>query len=147
MIKKKSVFIASDHAGFLLKQYLIKNLDNTIDLGTDNTESCDYPIFAKKLVDKILASSCSEYCGILICGTGIGMSISANRNKNIRAALCFNEKMAEMSRKHNDANIIIFGANVIDEETALKCAQIFLNTDFEYGRHERRLSLIDGDLS
>ncbi len=144
MINKK-IFIASDHAGFLLKQYLVEKLqhENIIDLGTKNIESCDYPIFTQKLVHQILSSSQNKYYGILICGTGIGMSIAANRNTGIRAALCFNEKMAEMSRKHNNANVIIFGANIIDKETALECVQIFFKTEFEYGRHEGRLHLID----
>lgn len=144
MINKK-IFIASDHAGFLLKQYLIEKLqsENIIDLGTKNIESCDYPILAQKLVHQILSSYQNEYYGILICGTGIGMSISANRKKGIRAALCFNKKMAEMSRKHNNANIIVFGANIINTKTALECVQIFLKTEFEYGRHEHRLYLID----
>lgn len=151
-MSNRKILIASDHAGFLLKQYLIQNLKNETmtDLGTCNTESCDYPIFAKRLVDGILSSYHDDCYGILICGTGVGMSIAANRNKNIRAAMCFNEKMAEMSRKHNNSNIIVFGACIIEQEIALKCVQIFLKTEFEYGRHERRLHLIDelieGDL-
>lgn len=133
-----SVFIASDHAGFKLKEYL-KTKFNLLDLGTNNEDSCDYPVFAKKLVSKIKNTD----KGILICGTGIGMSIVANRYKNIRAALCFNEEMAILSRKHNDANIIVFGARIISNETALICTEKFLWTDFSGERYKRRLELID----
>ena len=132
------IFIASDHAGFRLKEFLKKHFE-LIDLGTDSESSCDYPIFAKKLAEKING----ENCGILICGTGIGMSIAANRFSHIRAALCVNETMAELARQHNDANVLVLGARIIFEDTALKCVEKFLSTDFEGGRHQRRISLIN----
>jgi ribose 5-phosphate isomerase B len=133
-----SIFIASDHAGFELKEYL-KSYFDLSDLGTYDNTSCDYPVFAKKLCNQIKESD----KGILICGTGIGMSITANRFKNIRAALCFNEEMAILSRQHNDANVLVLGARIISAETARRCVEKFLSTDFEGGRHQRRLDLID----
>ncbi|MDR0632275.1 MAG: ribose 5-phosphate isomerase B [Holosporaceae bacterium] len=138
------IFIASDHVGFGMKRYLIEKSEwDLTDLGTDCPESCDYPIFARKLSDCVLEAG--DNCGILICSTGIGMSIAANRCVGIRAALCFNEKMAEFSRRHNDANVIVFGANVVNYETAANCLRVFLQTEFEGGRHNRRLKLIDGE--
>jgi ribose 5-phosphate isomerase B len=130
-----------------MKQWLIEKsmnqLDlNLIDLGANSPESCHYPIFAKKLSNNMLQAE-GAY-GILICSTGIGMAIAANRHKWIRAALCFNEKMAELSRRHNDANVIVFGASVIDSKTALSCLRAFLDTPFDGGRHRERLELIDG---
>ncbi|MBO6056314.1 MAG: ribose 5-phosphate isomerase B [Alphaproteobacteria bacterium] len=133
-----SIFIASDHAGFELKEYLQTQF-NLLNLGTHNEESCDYPVFAKKLAIRLK----NDDKGILICGTGIGMSIAANRFKNIRAALCFNEEMAKLARQHNDANILVLGARIISPETAKTCVEKFLSTDFEGGRHQRRLELID----
>lgn len=132
------IFIASDHAGFELKEYL-KAQFNLLDLGPHSVESCDYPVFAKKLVTRLK----NDDKGILICGTGIGMSIAANRFRNIRAALCFNEKMATLARKHNDANILVLGARIIPPEIAKNCVEKFLSTDFEGGRHQRRLELLD----
>lgn len=133
-----SIFIASDHAGFELKEYLQTQF-NLLNLGTHNEESCDYPVFAKKLAIRLK----NDDKGILICGTGIGMSIAANRFKNIRAALCFNEEMAKLARQHNDANILVLGARIISPEAAKTCVEKFLSTDFEGGRHQRRLELID----
>jgi ribose 5-phosphate isomerase B len=136
------IFIASDHAGFAMKQYLLEYSGfKMIDLGTDSPESCDYPVFAKKLSDEIL--NVENGYGVLICNTGIGMTIAANRRRGIRAALCFNEKMAELSRRHNDANIIVFGSGIITNETALNCLRLFFNAEFEAGRHRRRLDLLD----
>lgn len=147
------LFIASDHAGFQLKSDLIKKMREyndkfndseieLVDLGTDSDESCDYPIFANKLIENVLNASEKDR-GILICGTGIGMSIAANRHLQIRAALCFNEGMAIMSRKHNDANVLVLGARIIDFDVAVQCVRAFLKTDFEGGRHARRLALMD----
>ncbi|MDR0753398.1 MAG: ribose 5-phosphate isomerase B, partial [Holosporaceae bacterium] len=128
------VFIASDHAGYDMKQYLLEEAGlDMIDLGTIDRSSCDYPIFAHKLCDSILMTKNS--CGILICSTGIGVAITANRYCRIRAALCVNEKMAELSRRHNDANVIVFGANIITYAMALSCLRIFLETKFDGGRH------------
>ncbi|MDR2682041.1 MAG: ribose 5-phosphate isomerase B [Holosporaceae bacterium] len=139
-----SVFIASDHAGFGLKKFLMEQLNAAItDLGTDNPISCDYPIFAHKLVQHLLSCNPDESRGILICGTGIGMSMVANRYDGIRAALCFHEEMAEMARRHNNANVIVFGARNTDNDVALECVRIFLNTEFDGGRHENRLHLMN----
>ena len=136
------IFIASDHAGFELKQYLIETLKEGIrDLGTYSTESCDYPIYAHKLTEEVLNNTNSV--GILICGSGVGMSITANRKNGIRAALCSNEEIAELSRKYNDANVLVLGARFISKECALKCVRTFLQTPFEGGRHARRVELID----
>lgn len=164
---RKSVFIASDHAGFALKEFLISGLTDCEvlvdananandadanacrpvldlrDLGTySGDQSCDYPIFVNELVSHVLSSK--DRYGILICGSGIGMSIAANRVRGIRAALCFNEHMSEMSRKHNDANVIVFGASVIPFVEALRCVIKFMETSFEGGRHKRRIDMIDG---
>lgn len=133
-----SIFIASDHAGFELKEYLQTQF-NLLDLGTHSTESCDYPVFAKMLCSQMKEGD----KGILICGTGIGMSIAANRFRNIRAALCFNEEMATLARQHNDANILVLGARIISPETAKNCVEKFLDTDFEGGRHQRRVESMD----
>ncbi|MDR2157743.1 MAG: ribose 5-phosphate isomerase B [Holosporaceae bacterium] len=136
------IFIASDHAGFAMKQDLLKYSGlKMIDLGTNGIESCDYPIFAQKLSRNVLNTKGSR--GILICNTGIGMTIAANRYKGIRAALCLNEKMTELSRRHNNANVIVFGSGIIDAETALSCLQLFFNSKFESGRHRRRLNLLE----
>jgi ribose 5-phosphate isomerase B len=136
------IFIASDHAGLEMKKRLIaeSGLD-FIDLGTNSAESCDYPIFANKLCDEVLKTENGR--GVLICSAGVGMSIAANRRMGIRAALCFDEKIAEFSRRHNDANVIVFGSSVTSVETALNYLKIFLKTGFDGGRHERRLKLID----
>ncbi len=142
MVKK--VFIGSDHAGFELKEKIkdllsSKNIQ-VEDLGTYSKESCDYPVFAKKVCEHVLKE---DSIGILICGTGIGMSMCANRFKGIRAALCTNEYMAKMSRLHNDANILCLGARVIGESLAKEIVEVFISTPFEEGRHLRRINLID----
>lgn len=142
MLNSLPITIASDHAGFELKQYLIENLQKsgyTIeDLGCDNAEtSVDYPDFANKLCEKIIAKKSNR--GILICGSGVGISIAANRFKEIRAALCMNDEMAKLSRKHNDANVICFGARLISKEVAFHSIKVFLTTEFEGGRHENRV--------
>ena len=137
----KKIVIASDHAGYELKENIIKYmLDKEFivkNLGTDNNESVDYPDYANKLGDFMLNNN--EYIGILICGTGIGMSIAANRLKHIRAALCCNEEMAKMSREHNNANILVLGARILSTESAFKIIQSFLSTEFSKGRHKLRL--------
>ncbi len=139
----KKIFFACDHAGFELKNSLIKSLKNQNyqiqDLGCDSSEiSVDYPDFAKKMAQEIQKND----FGVLICGSGIGISIAANRNKNIRAALCTDEEMARLSRLHNDANVICFGARLIDENVAKKSLEVFLNTEFEGQRHEARVKKI-----
>ena len=143
MIKKSSpILIASDHAGFNLKSFLITELTKSgfalIDLGCDSSEkSVDYPDYAQKLSKKIIAKKAQF--GILICGSGVGISIAANRFKQIRAALCANAKIAKLSRLHNDANVICLGARLIKPESAIKTVKIFLKTEFEGGRHQKRI--------
>ena len=136
--------IASDHTGVMLKHKIIKMLEDQkikiLDLGTDNDEKVDYPDYANKVVEVIIEQTAN--LGILICGTGIGMSIAANRSSDIRAALCFNEFMAERARLHNDANILVLGSKICEDDIALKMVNIFLNTKFEGGRHLRRISKI-----
>lgn len=140
----EKIFIASDHAGFELKNELKTILSNlgheVIDLGTnDGKTSVDYPDFAH-LMAKNLASKCY---GVLICGTGIGISIAANRHQNIRCALCHDEFTARLAREHNDANVIAFGARVIGAGVAGEMLKVFFSTEFQGGRHERRVGKIE----
>ena len=139
----KNLLIASDHAGYRLKQSLISLMDDIFfeDLGTDSDKSVDYPDFAKKLIDILKNDPLKK--GVLICGSGIGMSISANRYKGIRAGLCYNPKMAELSRRHNDANILVLPGRFIDVNTAKLCIDNFLKIDFEGDRHKIRIEKID----
>ena len=140
---RKNLLIASDHAGYRLKQSLVSLMEDIFfeDLGTDSDKSVDYPDFAKKLVDIVKNDSSKK--GVLICGSGIGMSISANRYKGIRAGLCYNPKMAELSRRHNDANILVLPGRFIDVNTAKLCIDNFLKIDFEGDRHKIRIEKID----
>ena len=146
MIKFRKVYmkiaIASDHAGFRLKEILKKHFDRHqfFDVGTHNEDSCDYPDYAEQ-AGKLVASGEVE-AGIVICGTGIGISIAANKVKGVRAALCFNEFMADMSRRHNNANVLALGARVIGDDLALRIAETWLKTGFDGGRHERRVAKI-----
>jgi len=135
----KNIFIASDHAGYSLKEKIKKHLAgrNVIDLGTDSEESVDYPDLGKKLAEEISKDTADT--GILICGSGIGISIAANRNLNVRAALVYNPEIAKLARQHNNANVICLGARFIDEKLAKECVDIFLSTAFEGGRHENRV--------
>ena len=141
---KKKIIIGSDHAGYSLKEELKKYLKGkgyeSLDVGCHSEESCNYPEFAYKLCQQVLDNSC---LGILICGSGIGMSISANRIKGIRAALCVNEYMARMSRRHNNANVLCLGARVIGSDLAVSIVDSFLEEEFEGGRHEKRINLIE----
>lgn len=135
------VIIGSDHAGYKLKELIKDYLDEIgekyIDVGTNSEESCDYPVFAEKAAKEV--SDTENARGILICGSGIGVSIAANKVKGVRAALCMSAELAELSRRHNNANILCLGARYIDFETAKKITGIFLSTEFEGGRHERRV--------
>lgn len=144
-MKTYDVLIASDHSGFSLKCKIINHLENNnilvLDYGTNSQEIVDYPDYAKKVVDGIL-ENISPF-GILICGTGIGMSIAANRTSQIRAALCFDLFMAARARAHNDANILVLGAKIADEQLVYQMVDIFLSTGFEGGRHITRLSKIN----
>ena len=140
----KKIFISSDHAGFNLKEkikkFLLKKGKKVLDLGTKNNNSVDYPDFAH-LVAKKLKRNNYQF-GVLICGSGVGMSITANKHKNIRAALCYTENAAKLSREHNNANIIALGARLTKVNVALKCVQTFLKTNFKGGRHLRRVKKI-----
>jgi len=133
------IAIASDHAGFRLKNILKNHFSEHefVDVGTYSEDSCDYPDYAQLAGDKVVSGEVEA--GIVICGTGIGISIAANKVKGIRAALCFNEFMAEMSRRHNDANVLALGARVIGEDLAVRIADVWLKTSFEGGRHEKRV--------
>ncbi|MBO8160556.1 MAG: ribose 5-phosphate isomerase B [Thermosipho sp. (in: Bacteria)] len=136
--------IGSDHAGFELKEKLKKYLTSknieVIDVGTNSTESVDYPDFAEK-VGKLINNKEVDF-GILICGTGIGMSIAANKIKGIRAALCTIPEMAALSRKHNNANVLVLPGRLIGYELATWIFDAFINATFEGGRHERRVNKI-----
>lgn len=140
----KRVYLASDHAGFLLKEALIKHLTplglEVVDLGTHSLDSCDYPDMAHRLCDEVLRT---QDFGILICGTGIGMSITANRRPGIRAALCTHEFHAKATRAHNNANVLCLGERVTASGLACRLAEIFLSTPFEGGRHQRRIERIN----
>ena len=141
-MKVKRIFIASDHAGYNLKENikksLIKKNKKVMDLGPKNCNSVDYPDYAHLLSKKIKKNN----IGILICGSGIGMSIVANRHKNVRAALCHSTKSAFLSRKHNNANVIAIGARLTTKNVALKYIDKFIKTKFEGGRHLRRVKKI-----
>ena len=140
----KKILIASDHAGFKLKEAIKKHLSKKkltiIDLGSFDLMKVDYPDYAHKLSKKINLNK--KLTGVLICGTGTGMEMTANRYKNVRAALCYNQKSAELSRLHNNANIITLGSRLTKKNVALKCINTFLNTKFEGGRHTRRIKKI-----
>jgi ribose 5-phosphate isomerase B len=140
----KKIFLSSDHAGFklkeLIKTYLNKKNIKFFDLGPQNDEQVDYPDFAHKVAKKVKTSS--NHFGILVCGSGMGMNITANRHKNIRAAQCYNLKSTKLSRLHNDANIITLGSRLLTSKNALNCVNIFLNTKFEGGRHAKRIRKI-----
>ncbi|MDO5089481.1 MAG: ribose 5-phosphate isomerase B [Leptotrichiaceae bacterium] len=139
------IVIGNDHAGVDLKtkivEYLRKKGHEVINIGTDTLDSIDYPDIAGEVSEKILNRE-AEY-GVLICGTGIGISISANKIKGVRAALAHNEFTARLARLHNNANIIALGARVIGDELATACVDTFINTEFEGGRHAKRVDKIE----
>ena len=139
-MKNKNIYIASDHAGFKLKSELLKIFTKILDLGTKSNESVDYPDFAHKLTKQVLKNK--ENVGILICGTGVGMSIAANRKKGIRAGLANNSKIARLIRKHNDANVLVLPGKFINTTEAKKSVQAFITTKFESGRHKKRINKI-----
>ena len=140
----KKIFISSDHAGFKLKEFVKNYLDKKkiiySDLGPFNIKSVDYPIYAHRVAKKVKTNK--NYFGILICGSGMGMSITANKHKNVRAAQCFNSKSTRLSRLHNDANIITLGSRLLSKKNALRYIGIFLSTKFEGGRHSKRIRKI-----
>jgi len=143
-IKSTKVLLASDHAGFKLKEeikkYLIKKKGKILDLGTINTDSVDYPDYAHLLSKKM--KNGKKQFGILVCGSGTGMVMTANKHKNIRAALCYNIKSTRLSRLHNNANVMAIGARLTSKNVALKCVDAFLKTNFEGGRHSHRVKKI-----
>ena len=139
----KNIYIASDHAGYNLKESIKEKYSkkyNLFDLGPEkSSKKVNYPDYAHKLSKKI---NNKQNIGILVCGSGMGMSMSANKHKNIRAALCYSVKNAKLSRLHNDANVITLGERLISKKLAFKCINAFLNTKFEGGRHLKRIKKI-----
>jgi ribose 5-phosphate isomerase B len=140
----RKIFISSDHAGYKLKEfikiYLSKKKLSFQDMGPYNANRVDYPDYAHKVAKRVKTNK--DNIGILVCGSGMGMNIAANRHKNIRAAQCFNLKSTKLSRLHNDANIITLGSRLLTKKNALSCIGVFLNTKFEGGRHFKRIKKI-----
>ena len=138
------IAIASDHGGYQLKEhikaYLAAKGATCEDFGTDSTDSCDYPVFGKAAAQAVASGRCEK--GIVICTTGIGISISANKVKGIRCALCGDVLSAEMTRRHNDANVLAMGAGVTGGNLAERILDVFLSTEFEGGRHQRRVDKV-----
>lgn len=141
LVSKTAIAIACDHGGFDLKQQLLELLEgkglDVLDLGTNSRDSVDYPEFGAAMANAIEEKKVSR--GILICGSGIGISIAANRNPAVRAAVCHSGLSARLARQHNDANVLSLGARLIGVETAIDCVEEFLSTEFEGGRHQRRV--------
>ncbi len=139
------IAIANDHGGIEMKNFisnfLIKKNIEIINLGCNNNESVDYPVFANKLTDCILNKNAD--LGILICGTGIGISIMANRKKGIRAAVLYSDFVAEVAKAHNNANVIAFGGRTMSNDEVINRIEIFLNTKYENGRHNNRIEMLD----
>ena len=138
------IALGSDHGGYDLKERIKAYLDSKglayRDYGTDSKESCDYPVFGRAAAEAVASGECDR--GIVICTTGIGISITANKVKGIRCALCSDPLSAEMTRRHNDANMLAMGAGIVGGNLAERIVEVFLNTDFEGGRHARRVGLI-----
>ena len=139
------IALGCDHGGLEIKNAIIEELKKNgveyIDLGTNTTDSVDYPVYAKAVCAEVVSGRCEK--GILCCGTGIGMSIAANKVKGIRAAVLSDAFSAEMTRKHNNSNVLCLGGRVIDCAKAVELANIFINTEFEGGRHEKRVSMLE----
>ena len=140
----KKVFISSDHAGYRLKEQIKKKFSKKFifeDLGTyDSKNSVNYPDYAHSLCKKVVKNH--QNMGILVCGSGMGMSMAANKHKNIRAAVCYSVKNTKLSRLHNNANIITLGSRLTKKNTAFKCIEVFMKTKFEGGRHNKRVKKI-----
>jgi ribose 5-phosphate isomerase B len=140
--QKQIVAIASDHAGYEMKTALKEEISSlgygVLDLGTDGPDSVDYPDFAHALAEAIIKGLAER--GVLVCGSGIGVSITANRHPGIRASLCHNVETARLSRQHNDANVLALGGRIVGIEVARNCLKTFLETEFEGGRHARRVA-------
>ena len=139
------IAVASDHAGFEMKDFIAKTLSeksyDVLDLGTSDCSSVDYPTFADKMAHCILEHQAD--LGILVCGTGIGISIRANRHKGIRAALLYSDEVAQMAKQHNNANVIVFGGRTMNKEDVARRIKIFFATEFEGGRHQKRIDMLD----
>ena len=139
------IAIGCDHGGYALKEHIKAYLESkgheVVDCGTYSTDSCDYPIFGEAAARKVQSGECER--GIVICTTGIGISIAANKVKGIRCALCTDSLQAEMTRRHNDANMMALGAGITGGNLAKRMVEIFLHTEFEGGRHARRVALLD----
>ena len=137
-----AIAVASDHAGFDLKEILKRDLQEAglevLDLGTNSTQSVDYPDFGTAMADAVASGKAQR--GVLVCGTGIGISMAANRNPKVRAALVHDVTSARLSRLHNDANVVAFGQRLIGTETAREALKVFLGTEFEGGRHATRVA-------
>jgi ribose 5-phosphate isomerase B len=137
-----AVALACDHAGVALKQELCAALERTgrrvVDLGTDGPDPVDYSDFADRMAEALAEGRAS--LGVLVCGSGIGISIAANRHRHVRAALCHDATTARLAREHNDANVLVLGSRVVGVQTALDCLEVFLATPFAGGRHARRVS-------
>lgn len=142
---KRTIFIGADSAGYTLKEEVKAHLSNlgysVVDCGTDSTASCHYPVFASKVCESVQKNLNGSF-GILICGTGIGMSMCANKHREIRAAVCGDTYSAKMTRRHNDANVLCIGARVIGSCLALDIVEEFLNNDYEGGRHAIRVGMM-----
>lgn len=136
------IVLAADHGGFELKESIKKSLlqagRKIVDVGCSSSDAVDYPDYAEKAVSALLAGDCER--GILVCGTGIGMSIAANRHREIRAANCFDTNTAKLSREHNNANVLCLGARVLDTDTAILMVKTWLETEFSGGRHQQRIA-------
>ena len=139
------ISIGSDHGGFALKERIKKYLEDkgheVVDVGTGSTDSCDYPVFGEAAARQVASGACER--GIVICTTGIGISMAANKVRGVRCALCSEPYSAEMTRRHNNANMLAMGAAMIGPMMAERIVDVFLSTEFEGGRHQRRVSLVD----
>ena len=142
---KLKIALGADHAGYEYKDklisYLTENGYSCVDCGTNGPESVDYPVYASKVCELVRSEECDF--GILVCGTGIGMSIAANKHRGIRAALCNEPESTAMTRHHNNSNVLCLGARMISFETALELTNVFISTEFDGGRHERRIEMLD----
>jgi len=140
------ISLGCDHGGYALKEHIKAYLESkgheVVDCGTYSTDSCDYPIFGEAAARKVQSGECER--GIVICTTGIGISIAANKVKGIRCAHCTDSLSAEMTRRHNDANVLALGAGITGPNLAKRIVEVFLNTEFEGGRHARRVGQLDG---
>ncbi len=144
MTAKPKIAIAADHGGFSLKAAILKAFADKydfLDLGTDSEESCNYADYGHALAEALEQGKANK--GIIICGSGIGISIAANRHKKIRAALCTDATMARLSRLHNDANVLALGARIIGPQVAFDCVEVFFSTEFEGGRHQARVEKLN----